>query len=44
MKVKLVAKWMYDNRRIIGGIVGSTLMLCGLEDFGTAVTKVTEVI
>lgn len=44
MKVKIIAKWMYDNRRIIGGIVGSILTLCGLADLGNDVTKVSEVL
>lgn len=44
MKVKVVAKWIYDNRRIVGSIVGSVLTLCGLSDVGNTVIKVTEVV
>lgn len=44
MKVKLIAKWIYDNRRIIGGILGSVLTLCGLGEVGVKVTGVLEVL
>lgn len=38
-----ITKFIIDNRRIIGVIVGSTLTLIGYADFGNIATKVGEI-
>lgn len=35
-----VVKYVFENRRVIGLIVGSTLTLAGLPDVGNFVTNV----
>lgn len=36
-------KFLMDNRRMIGLIVGSGLTLAGLPDYGEFITKVGEI-
>lgn len=41
-KLAKVVKFVFDNRRTIGLIIGGTLTLAGLPEYGIFVTKVGE--
>lgn len=41
-KLSKVIQYIFENRRVIGLIIGSTLTLAGLPEYGSFVTKVGE--
>lgn len=42
IKINKIIKFVFDNRRVIGLIVGGTLTLVGLPEYGEFVIKVGE--
>lgn len=41
-KLSKVIQYIFENRRVVGLIIGGTLTLAGLPEYGNFVTKVGE--
>lgn len=42
-KLAKVVKYVFENRRIIGLLIGSTLTLAGLPEYGAYAVKIGDV-